>query len=399
MKYEKLFSPITMGGVTFRNRIMGVPFVSGFATEEGWVTDENKERYKREAIGGLGARTIEPGVVLPSRSSHNIRFSDDRFIPGVKEIVDIMRGQDPDLKIGMQLSHFLKTSRKGYIQWVEDLTLDDIKNMVQWFADAAKRALAVGLDYVEIHNAHTSSLCSFLSILNKRTDEYGKTFEGRIKASTEVYQAVRDTVGNSFPIGVRICGAEFIRGGNTLLHSTRIAKRFAEMGVDYISVSAGDKIEDAPPPPAGYPTDSTAGYSGERMSPAWYYPDGPNVFLAEGIRKYVRDAGFDVAIVTAGKIRTPQLAEEILQQGKADIIGMARAILCDPDWPVKAKEGREKEIVKCAACNWCTEADGRLEQVYCSRWPEGCKVAAPSPWLPKDARTAALPKGTTTETD
>ncbi len=311
MKYEKLFSPINIGNVTLRNRVMGVPFVSGFATEEGWVTEENKERYKREARGGLGALTIEPGVVLPSRSSHNIRFSDDRFIPGVKEIVDIMREQAPGLKIGMQLSFFLKTSRKGYIQKCEDLTLDDIKNMIQWFADAARRALAVGLDYVEIHNAHTSSLCSFLSILNKRTDEYGGSFDKRMKASAEVFQAVRDTVGEGYPVGVRICGQEYLRGGNTLLQSTRIARRFAEMGVSYISVSAGDKIEDAPVPPEGYPPDSTAGYSGERMSPPWYYPDGPNVFLAEEVRQYVRKGGFDVPVVTAGKIRTPQFAEDL----------------------------------------------------------------------------------------
>jgi 2,4-dienoyl-CoA reductase-like NADH-dependent reductase (Old Yellow Enzyme family) len=394
MKFEKLFSPLTLRGVTFKNRIMGVPFVSGFATEDGSVTEENKERYKREAMGGMGSITIEPGVVLPSRSSHNIRFSDDSYIPGVKEIVDIMRGQDPDLTIGMQLSHFLKTSRKGYIQKVEDLTDDDIKNMVQWFADAARRALTVGLDYVEIHNAHTSTLCSFLSILNKRTDAYGVTFDGRMKASTQVFQAVREVVGDKFPIGVRICGAEFIRGGNTLMQSTRIARRFAELGVDYISVSAGDKIEDAPVPPEGYPPDGTAGYSGERMSPSWIYPDGANVYLAEAVRKFVRDAGHETAIVTAGKIRTPQHAEEILQKGQADFIGLARAILADPDWAKKAQEGREKEIVKCAACNWCVEADGRLEQVYCSRWPEGCKVAAPVPWLPKDARPAALPKGT-----
>ena len=397
MKFEKLFSPLTLRGVTFKNRLQGVPFVSGFATEAGDVTDENIERYKREAMGGMGSITIEPGVVLPSRSSHNIRFSADSYIPGVKKIVDVMREQDPDLKLGMQLSHFLKTSRKGYIQKVEDLTDDDIKNMIQWFADAAKRALTVGLDYVEIHNAHTSTLCSFLSLRNTRTDAYGVTLDGRFKAPTAVYQAVRDVVGDKFPVGVRICGAEFIRGGNTLLQSTRIARRFAELGVDYVSVSAGDKIEDAPTPPEGYPPDGTAGYSGERMSPSWIYPDGANVYLAEGIRKFVRDAGHETAIVTAGKIRMPQHAEDILQKGQADFIGLARAILADPDWAKKAQEGREKEIVKCAACNWCVEADGRLEKVYCSRWPEGCKVAAPTPWLPKEARPAQLPKGTTAD--
>ncbi len=397
MAYENLFSPIKIGNVTMKNRLMGVPFVSGLATEDGSVTEENKERYKREAMGGMGAITIEPGVVLPSKSSHNIRFSSDDYIPGVKEIVDLMREQDPELKIGMQLSHFLKTSRKGYIQWVEDLTYEEIDNMIRWFAEATTRAIKVGLDYVEIHNAHTSSLCSFLSILNKRTDQYGGSFENRMKAPTQVYEAVREAAGDKLAVGVRIAGAEFVRGGNTLQQSTRIAKSFAELGVDYLNVSAGDKIEDAPTPPEGYPADSTAGYSGERMSPPWFYPDAPNAFLSEGIRNYIREAGYETPVIHAGKIRTPKTAEELIEQGKTDIIGLARARLADPDFAIKAKEGREKEIIRCVACNWCVEADGRLEKVYCSRWPEGCKIAAPIPWLPKDARPGNLPGVATTE--
>jgi 2,4-dienoyl-CoA reductase-like NADH-dependent reductase (Old Yellow Enzyme family) len=95
--------------------------------------------------------------------------------------------------------------------------------------------------------------------------------------------------------------------------------------------------------------------------------------------------------VTAGKIRTPKFAEEILQEEKADIIGLCRQLLCDPDWPIKAKEGRAKDIVQCTACNWCLEADARMEKVNCSRWPEG-NLVAPTPFTKKEARASALSK-------
>ncbi len=398
MKYEKLFSPINIGSLTLVNRVMKTPAVSGLATEDGWVTEETKERYKREAMGGLGSIALEPAVIQPSKSTRNLRLSDDRFIPGLSEVVDLMRQQDPELKIGVQFVHFLKVARSGWRQKWEDLTLDDFKTTIQLHIDAAKRVLAAGFDFLELHMAHITTCCSSMSLLNKRTDGYGGNFEGRMRLPTEVFQAVRDTVGKDFPVGIRIDGEEFVLGGNTLLQSTRMAKRLAELGVDYLSVSAGDKYEDAPPPEPGYPIDSMAGYSGSRMSPPWYHPDGANVYLAEAIRKYVRAAGFETPIVTAGKIRTPRFAEEILQQGKADIIGLSRAIFCDPDWAKKAKEGREREIVKCTACNYCVEADGRLEPVSCARYPKGY-LSAPVPFLPKMARPGKLPKEAKAETD
>ncbi|MCJ7596685.1 MAG: FAD-dependent oxidoreductase, partial [Desulfobacterales bacterium] len=134
------------------------------------------------------------------------------------------------------------------------------------------------------------------------------------------------------------------------------------------------------------------GYSGYRMSPRWWNPDGVQVYLAEGVRKAVRAAGYDIPIVSAGKIRTPELAEEILTQGRADVIGMARALLCDPDWPLKAREGRSGEIVKCAACGFCSEADERYEKVTCIHWPKGA-VNPPSPWLLAPPCSAACPAG------
>ncbi|MBW2139367.1 MAG: NADH:flavin oxidoreductase, partial [Deltaproteobacteria bacterium] len=390
MKYPSLFRPITLKGVTFPNRIMRTSMVSGLATEDGHVTDELKKRYQREAMGGVGSIVVEAAVVLPSRSSYNLRISDDSFTEELKGLVAAIREASAEPKLGIQIMHFLKISRSGWRQKVTDFKPEDLPVIVEQHVNAAKRAVAAGFDFIELHMAHAYTLSSFLSLSNDRADEYGgPSLKNRMRLPIEVYEAVRRDVGDGFPLGVRINGEDFTIRGTTLLQSTRIAKKFAELGADYISVSAGSRFEDAPTPPANTPPDPMSGYSGHRMSPEWWFPDMTHVYLAEPIRQTVRDAGYDVPIVTAGKIRTPKQAERILEQGKADIIGLCRALLCDPDFPKKAKEGEDKDIVQCTACNWCLEADSRMEKVNCSRWPEG-NLAAPVPWHKKDARASAL---------
>jgi len=392
MRYKKLFSPLRIKKCALHNRIMATAAVTRLATEDGHLTDAMKERYKRMAQGGVGAMVVEAAVVLPSKSSFNLRVSDDPFISELKEFVDGIRMANPDVKIGLQLIHFLKLARSGWRQKVEDLKPEEIEVIPEQFGSGARRAKVAGFDFVEIHMAHFTTLASFLSLVNKRKDRYGGDFEGRVKLSTEVVLATRSAVGHDFPVGVRINGEEFIKEGNTLLQSTRIARRLAHLGVDYISVSAGERFEDAEPPPPNFPPFAGTGYSGYRMSPRWWHPDGTQVYLAEAVRAAVREAGYDLSIVTAGKIRTPELAEEILEEGKADIIGMARALLADPDWPIKAKEGRADEIVKCAACGYCSEADERYEPVTCIGWPKGA-LNAPSPWLLIPPCKAACPAG------
>ncbi len=384
MKYEKLFSPITMRGVTFPNRIQRTSMVSGLSTEDGSVTDNLVKRYQREAKGGTGAIVVEAAVIIPSKSPYNLRISDDGCVPGLTEVVKAIREANPQVKIGIQIMQFLKLSKTGWRQKVEDFKTEDLPNIVKDHVAATQRALTAGFDFIEIHMAHAYVLASFLSRSNKRTDGYGGSLENRMKLPIEVYQAVRNLVGERYPLGVRVNGEDFVIEGNTLAQSTVIARRFAQLGADYISVSAGSRFEDAKIPGEGNPLDPMSGYSGHRMSPWYWWPDGTHVYLAEGIRKAIRDAGFDTPVVTAGKIREPKHAEEILKQGKADVIGLCRALLADPDWPVKAKEGREKEIVRCVACNWCLEADSRYEKVNCCRWPEGSLVA-PEPFLPKMA--------------
>ncbi|MDA8308775.1 MAG: NADH:flavin oxidoreductase [Deltaproteobacteria bacterium] len=391
MKYPKLFEPVTMRGVTFANRIQRTSMVSGLATEDGQVTEDLKRRYQREAKGGVGAIVVEAAVIIPSKSPYNLRISSDDYVPGLVDLVKAIREANKETRIGVQIMQHLKLSRSGWRQRVEDFKTEELSKIVEDHVAAAKRALTAGFDFIELHMAHAYVLSSFLSRVNKRTDGYGGSLQNRMKLPVEVYLAVRRLVGEDFPLGVRINGEDFHVSGNTLAQSSKIGVKFAELGADYISVSAGSRFEDALTPPEGSPPDPMSGYSGHRMSPWFWWPDGVHVYLAEGVRDAVRAAGFATPIITAGKIREPQHAEKILEQEKADIIGLCRALLADPDWPVKAKEGREKDLVRCVACNWCLEADSRYEKVCCARWPEGM-LNSPEPFSPSMARPGQIKK-------
>ena len=390
MPYENPFSPITIRQMTAANRIMRTSMVSGLATEDGLVTDALQQRYQREAKGGVGFLVVEAAVILPSRSSYNLRISDDSSIDALKGLVDAVRSANPETKIGIQIMHFLKVARSGWRQKVEDFKPEDLPIIVDQHVQAARRAVSAGFDFIEVHMAHAYTLASFISRSNGRTDAYGGKLVQRTRLPIEVFEAVRAEVGDGYPVGIRINGEDFTPSGSTLLQSTRVARRFAQLGVDYISVSAGSRFEDALPPPPDMPPDPMSGYSGHRMSPAWWFPDMTHEYLSQAIREQVRAGGFNVPVVAAGKIRTPHEAERMLAEGKADLIGLCRPLLCDPDWPIKARADRSHEIVHCTACNWCLEADSRYDKVTCSRWPEGA-LLAPDPFPAAIARPSELP--------
>jgi 2,4-dienoyl-CoA reductase-like NADH-dependent reductase (Old Yellow Enzyme family) len=370
MKTRKLFSEINIGSLTCPNRLQRTSQVSGLATEDGHVTEELKARYCREARGGVGTLVIEAAVVISSRSSHNVRISDDSFIEELRDLVEAVKEANPETVVGLQIMQFLKISRSGWRQKVTDFSLEDIENIVADHVSAAKRAVAAGFDFIELHMAHAYVLSSFLSASNERTDDYGGSLKNRMRLPIRVFEAVRKAVGTEYALGVRINGEDFTLPGTTLVDSVRIANKLAELGADYISVSAGSRFEDALTPPEGEPSSPMSGYSGHRMSPDYRFPDETHVYLSEAIKNSLLAAGYSTPVVIAGKIRTPEQAERIIQEGKADIVGLCRPLLCDPDWPNKGKAGKDEDIVLCAACNWCLEADERMEQVNCCRWPE-----------------------------
>ncbi|MFO0980667.1 MAG: hypothetical protein U1E76_02790 [Planctomycetota bacterium] len=217
--------------------------------------------------------------------------------------------------------------------------------------------------------AHAYTVASFLSRRNHRPDEYGRSLENRMRLMSEILIEVRRRVGGEFAVGVRFDGEECIKDGYTLRDSAPMAWRMARLGADYLSISAGGKFEDAIHKP-GEPLYPYTGYSGDRCMPGASYPDGANVYLAAGITHHLRERGAATPVVTTGKIATPALAEQLLAGGKADLIGMARALLADPDWPKKVREGREAQLIRCVYGNVCKNLDENFHRVVCALWPK-----------------------------
>lgn len=365
MPYERLFSPITMNGMKLENRIVMAPAHEGLATRDGFVTPAYSDYYLRRAQGGVGMIVLG-GVAINPRPFPALRLSDDKYIPGLKEMVSRIHAETRT-KIVPQIYDWLKIAR-GWKQKVEEMPLEQIKQSIDYFEAGALRARECGFDGVELHGAHGYILASLLSANNKRKDEYGGSLDNRMRLTLEVYERLRKALGKDYPIGIRINGDDFIIGGNTLLHSRQIAKKLAAVGFDYISISAGGKYDDSTgTDPFGLPVPYPpwSGYSGFRCMPQADMPEAVNVYLAESIREAVHEAGFSTPIMTAGRITTPELAERILEKGQADLIGICRQLIRDPDWPRKAKEGKSKEIKKCIYCNECLTMAFTGEGGYC----------------------------------
>lgn len=363
----KLFEPLTLNDkLSLKNHIMMPPVVTRLATTEGHVTKELIDRYVLYGKGGAGIIVTEAVSVKKQKSGQLLRLNDDEYLPGMKELTERFHGET-DAKIAPQIIHFLKIARSGYRQKVEDLTPEEIEEIPVLFGRAAERARSAGFDAVELHFAHAYTMASFLSRYNHRKDEYGGTLKKRLRLAEEVVEAARRAVGNDFVIGARMNGDEFTLGGNSLEQGRSIAIRLAELGLDYISVSAGGKFEDAIPQ-EGEALDPYTGYSGHRTMPPKWMPERVNVYLAHDVKKTINAAGYSTPVITAGRMPTAEVAEDVLQKNQADMVAIARPILADPYWPNKYKEGREKDILKCIYCNKCREAEGAFEEVTCFQW-------------------------------
>lgn len=365
----KLFEPIRIGTMILANRIVLPAMVTRLAGEDGTVNDEIRARYVRFAKGRPGLIVIEAMSVHGGKSGPLLRLSSDDFIPGQADLVRRMRDVSPS-KIVPQIIHFLKIARSGWRQKVADLSRAQIREIVEQYAAAAERSRRCGYDGVELHMAHAYTVSSFLSRLNQRPDEYGRSLENRMRLMTEIIGAVRRSVGTDFPLGVRYDGEECIKNGYTLSDSRTMAERMAHLGVDWISVSAGGKFEDALHKP-GVPLYPYTGYSGDRCMPPSSYPDGANVYLAAGIKAHLAALGHLTPVIVSGKIRTPDVAESILRSGTADLIGMARALLADPDWAMKVATGRSDHLIRCVYGNVCKNLDENFRKVVCVLWPKG----------------------------
>lgn len=372
----KILEPLKLNGVTLPNRIAVPAMVTRLSGEDGYVNQPIIDRYVRYAQGHVGLIVVEATAVHSNKSGPLLRLSDDEFIPGHRELVNQVHGTS-DSKVVPQIIHFLKVARSGWRQTIDSLSDEDIERIIDEFGRAALRAREAGYDGCELHSAHAYTLSSFLSRRNPRRDGYdGRTLEGRLAMFGRVMQSVRKYVGHDWTIGVRFLAEEAIKEGYTVEDAKLIALRMAQLGVDYISLSVGGKFEDAVHR-EGQPLYPYTGYSGDRCMPGDWYPPLPHAHMAAAVKQYINAKGYTVPVISVGKISAPADAESLLQNGQADMIGMARQLLADPDWVKKVEEQRAGQIVRCIYCNVCKQLDEKFKEVTCFLWPKGLMQAPP----------------------
>jgi 2,4-dienoyl-CoA reductase-like NADH-dependent reductase (Old Yellow Enzyme family) len=370
----KLLEPLAINGMLLPNRVLVPAMVTRLSGEDGLVNEAVIERYRRYAEGEVGLIVVEATAVHEAKSGPLLRLGDDGFIPGHRALVKAVHDASAS-KIVPQIIHFMKVARSGWRQTIDSLSLEEIDRIVDQFAAAAGRAREAGYDGVELHSAHAYTLSSFLSKRNPRRDAYGgRTLEGRLHLFGRVMARVRETVGADFPVGARFLAEECIKDGYTVEEAKLIALRMAQLGVDYISLSVGGKFEDAVYR-EGQPLYPYTGYSGDRCMPGDWYPPLPHVGLAAAIKRFINAKGYRVPVTSVGKISDPVDAERLLQEGAADLIGMARQLLTDPDWVRKTRQGRPDEILRCIYCNVCKQLDENFKEVHCFLWPKGARQA------------------------
>lgn len=371
----KLFEPLDIGGMKVPNRIMVPAMVTHLCREDGVVTDGIVERYARYARGGAGLVVVEAMAVHQAKSGPLLRISDEAFVPGLRRIAEAVHACS-DAKVVPQIIHFLKVARSGWRQTVDMLAPAEIERIVGQFGDAVRRAREAGFDGAELHAAHAYTLASFLSRRNSREDDYGRTLEGRMHLVGRVIAEARRKAGADFPIGIRINVEECIKDGYTVEEAKTIAARLAELGAAYVSLSAGGKFEDAVHVP-GQVLFPYTGYSGDRAMPGAWFPAALNTGLAAQVKAHLTARGFATPLAVAGKLSAPADAERALAEGAADMVAIARALLADPDWPVKVKHGHAERIVQCDYCNVCKNLDGTHNPVVCALWPQRAVQAPP----------------------
>ena len=237
---------------------------------------------------------------------------------------------------------------------------------------AARRAQIAGFDGVELHYAHAYTMASFLSATNNRRDGYGDSLENRVRLPIEVYQAVRETVGKDFVVGCRFLTEDCIENGSSTDDSSFFAQQFAAAGMDFVSTSRGGKFDDAKQPTIGDAAYPYTGPSGYECIPGYlsdaFGPFGRNFAATAKIRTAIRNKGFNTPVVVTGGIHDFQQAQSLLESGTADVIGLARQSLADPDWFFKLRSGRGDEIRVCEYTNYCEGLDRKHKQVTCQLW-------------------------------
>ncbi len=355
-----LFSPITIGNLELKNRLLMPPMIERLA-KHGMVTQAVTDFYAARARGGVGLIVLTPGIIDESMASDiQLGIYEDRFIPSLKAFTEVIHSCGA--AIGIELMHLgrqggeikrYKPVAPSPIPWSpneeapRELTTGEVEDLVEKFAEGARRAREAGFDMVELHACHGYLLSGFLSPhTNQRTDKYGGDVAGRARFVVEIVKLAKERAGSDCPVSCRINGADYMVGGTTLEESKQIAHLLVKAGADLISVSSGAY--------GSYPV----------IVPPYDQIQGCNLYLAEGIKQVV-----NVPVAVAGRLSDPWVAEEALAAGKTDLIAVARGLLADPELPNKAARGDYEDIRNCLSCNVCIDADA-TKPIQCTVNPE-----------------------------
>lgn len=351
MKYPKLFEEGRIGSLVLKNRGVMVPIATDMADKDGIVTPRQIRYYQERAKGGVAMIINEyTGVddIDSIPSIHNLRIARDYHIAPMEELTDAVHMYD--CKIVAQLHHGGATSNPAFTgrqnlapsavsiadgrPVPKEMTLEDIKRIQEKFIDAAVRCKKAGYDAVELHGAHGYLIAEFFSkYYNRRQDQYGGSAENRARFVTEIVAGIRAKLGN-YPIFVRMCGDEMtpVEGFLSMEEGIEIAKELEKAGIDALNVSMG------------------SARNGDANCEPFSYRAGWKKHVAKAYK-----AALNIPIIATNTVKDPEFAEQLLEEGVCDFVGMARSQLADPYFMAKAAKGESQLIRKCIGCLYCRE--------------------------------------------
>ena len=343
--YPHIFSPLTVKNMTIKNRIVMMPMGTNYGEQNGEMSFLHINYYEQRAKGGTGLIIVENASIDSPQGSNGttqLRIDHDNYLPRLFKFCENIHRYGT--KIAIQINHAGASAISSRINMQpvsasdvpskeggeipRPLSREEILHIVKKYGEAAKRAQTAGFDAVEIHAGHSYLISQFLSpITNKRTDEFGGSVENRTRFCRMVIDEVRKQVGPFFPIMLRLSADELMEGGNTL-DDTLEYLDYLQEEVDIFDISCG------------------LNGSIQYQIDANYLPDGWRSYMAKAVKEK-----FNKPCISMGNIRDPKVAERILADGDADLIGMGRGLIADPAWVNKVATGHECDLRKCISCN------------------------------------------------
>jgi 2,4-dienoyl-CoA reductase-like NADH-dependent reductase (Old Yellow Enzyme family) len=352
-------STFEIRGVKLPNRIVFPAVVNNYASKEGEVTDRLIKFHKKIAANSVGLTITGATAVSPEGrfSFYSAMINEDRFIPGLTKLFASIRdaGSVPAIQIG-HTGRQTASKITGGLQKVapspipcplwrgepRELTIEEIENLEDAFAEATFRAKKAGAQMVEFHGAHGYLIQQFFSPLsNQRKDHYGGTLENRTRFVVNILHKCKEKVGEDFPLLVRISADEFLEGGLHLEDTKEIAKILEENGAAAIDVSGS--------------VASNMADSDEKMHQGLYRR------LAKGIKESV-----NIPVICVGKFLDLERAEKAIEEGEADLVAICRALIADPEFVTKSLQGQMDRIAHCIECNKCLSFNAENPHMECS---------------------------------